>query len=77
MSLYDISSKFGGNPLLNASQPQMGSAPGRMPWSSGFEGMNGMSDEQRRKMLMMMMQSQQSAAQRFVPMGMLGGNRNQ
>ena len=72
MSLFDIAGKYGGLPSLNASQPQMPTGPGRMPWASGFEGMNAMTDEQRRKMLMMMMQSQQNMASRFVPMGMIG-----
>lgn len=76
MGLFDIAGRFGGNPGANASQPGMGPVGrGQMPWGSGFEGMNALSDEERKKALMMQMMQQMAMGQRMVQMPLAGGKR--
>lgn len=76
MGLFDIAGRFGGNPGSNASQPGMGPmGRGQMPWGSGFEGMNAMSEEERKKALLMQMLQQQAMAQCTMQMPLVGGRR--
>ena len=69
MGIFDFAGRTGGNPQVNtANIGQALNTTGRLPWSSGFEGMNALTDEERRKLLMMQMAQQQAAMQRFVPL---------
>lgn len=76
MGLFDIAGRFGGNPALNASQPAQPSMGGnQMPWGSGFEGMNAMSEQERQKALLMQMMQQMAMGQRMTQMPLAGGRR--
>jgi len=70
MSLFDIVGAKGGMGVLNtASLNPALNTTGPLPWGSGFEGMNAMSEAERRKRLMQLMQQQQMMAMRNVPQG--------
>lgn len=75
MGLFDLAGRYGGNPAVNASQPGMPGGRGQMPWGSGFEGMNAMSEQERMKALMMQLMQQQMMGQRNIQMPLVGGRR--
>ena len=68
MGLFDIAVNRGGSPVMNTAMPSRAlNTTGQMPWASGFNGLNAITDEERRKRLMMMMQQQQMMGQRNIP----------
>lgn len=76
MGLFDIAGRMGGNPGMNAMQPQqMPMGGNRMPWGSGFEGLNGMADEERKMAMIMQMLQQQAMAGKPMQMPLSGASR--